>query len=89
MHALRAQKTRGLPQGHRGRSVEAKVAIRAPPGSEGPCWRKDASLPAGRRQKGIQCSRVWAELLRECLTSHQEEEKLTARSVFLCVVDFF
>ena len=25
----------------------------------------------------------------ECLMSHQEEEKLTARFVFLCVVDFF
>ena len=35
VQAVRALKTRGLPLGHWGRSLEAKVACRALPGSEG------------------------------------------------------
>ena len=53
VQAQRGQKMRHLPQSSGGRSVEAKVAIRATPGSEGPCWRKDASLPAGRGKMGF------------------------------------
>ena len=43
-----ALKTRGLPLGHRGRALEAKVARRALPGSEGHVQRD--SLLAGQRE---------------------------------------
>ena len=65
----------------------AAETLRAPPGSSGH-FQRHAVHPAGRSKKGSQCSRAWAGL-RDCLTSHQEEEELTARSLLLRVVKFF